>query len=93
MEAKLVQQLAYREQAPLFCIFLDLEKEYESMYRGRFLEILKVGGLQGGTTGTEVDPTVLGVWGDGVQGKRVLWAGVQGRQGGDPRGGPLAKGL
>ena len=26
MEAKFVQQLAYREQAPLYCILLDLKK-------------------------------------------------------------------
>ena len=34
MEAKLAQQLAYREQAPLFCIFLDLKKAYDVMDRG-----------------------------------------------------------
>ena len=41
MEEKLVQQLAYREQAPLFCIFLDLKKAYDAMDRGRCLEILE----------------------------------------------------
>ena len=37
MEAKLVQQLAYREQAPLFCIFLDLKKAYNAIDLGRCL--------------------------------------------------------
>ena len=37
MEAKLVQQLAYREQAPLFCIFLDLKKAYDAMDHDRCL--------------------------------------------------------
>ena len=41
MEEKLVQQLAYREQAPLFCIFLDLKKVYDAMDRSRCLEILE----------------------------------------------------
>ena len=51
------------------------------------------GGLRGRATGVEVDRTVLGDWGDDVQGERVLRTGVQGRQGGDPRGAPLANGL
>ena len=41
MKAKLVQQLAHREQAPLFCIFLDLKIAYDAMDRGRCLEILE----------------------------------------------------
>ena len=35
MEAKLAQQLAYREQRPLYGIFLDLRKAYDAMDRGR----------------------------------------------------------
>ena len=38
MEAKLVQQLAYHEQCPLFGIFLDLKKAYDAMDRGRCLD-------------------------------------------------------
>ena len=41
VEAKLVQQFAYREQAPLFCVVLDLKKAYDAMDRGRCLEILE----------------------------------------------------
>ena len=41
MEAKQVQQLAYREQCPLFGIFLDLRKTYDAMDRGRCLDILR----------------------------------------------------
>ena len=50
-------------------------------------------GLRAGTTGAEVDPTILGALGDGVQDKRILWAGIQGRQEGDPRGATLADSL
>ena len=45
MEAKLVQQLAYREQCPLFGIFLDLRKAYDAMDRGRCLDILRDAGV------------------------------------------------
>ena len=38
--AKLVQQLAYLEQHPLFVIFIDLKKAYDAMDRERCLEIL-----------------------------------------------------
>ena len=44
MEAKLVQQLAYREQCPLFGIFLDLRKAYDAMDRGRCFDILRDAG-------------------------------------------------
>ena len=45
MEAKLVQQLAYREQCPLYGIFLDLKKAYDAMDRKRCLEILEGAGV------------------------------------------------
>ena len=41
MEAKLVQQLAFAEQCPLFGIFIDFRKAYDTMDRGRYLEILR----------------------------------------------------
>ena len=45
IEAKLVHQLAYIEQAPFYGIFLDLQKAYESMDRDRCLHISKVHGV------------------------------------------------
>ena len=44
MEAKLVQQLAFAEQCPLFGIFIYLKKAYDVMDRGRCLEILRDAG-------------------------------------------------
>ena len=41
IEAKLVQQLAYVEQEPLFAVFIDLRKAFDAMDRDRCLEILK----------------------------------------------------
>ena len=41
MEAKLVQQLAFMEQCPLYAIFIDLRKAYDAMDRGRSLDILR----------------------------------------------------
>ena len=41
MEAKLVQQLAFVKQCPLYGIFIDLRKAYDAMDRGRCLEILR----------------------------------------------------
>jgi hypothetical protein len=40
MEAKLAQQLAFVEQAPLYGILIDLRKAYDAMDRGRCLAIL-----------------------------------------------------
>jgi hypothetical protein len=40
MEVKLAQQLAYQEQEAWYQIFLDLQKAYDAMDRGRCLEIL-----------------------------------------------------
>ena len=39
MEAKLVQQLAFLEQCPLYRTFLDLRKAYDAMDRDRCLKI------------------------------------------------------
>jgi hypothetical protein len=40
MEAKLQQQLAWAKQEPLYQIYLDLQKAYDALDRGRYLEIL-----------------------------------------------------
>ena len=40
IEVKLVQQLAYTEQVPLYGIFIDLRKAYNVIDRGRSLKIL-----------------------------------------------------
>jgi hypothetical protein len=40
LEAKLTQQLTYLEQTPLYSIFIDLKKAYDSVDRGRCLDIL-----------------------------------------------------
>ena len=45
MEAKLLQQLAFREQVPLYGIFLDLRKAFDAMDRGRCLAILEDAGV------------------------------------------------
>ena len=44
MEAKLVQQLAFIEQCPIYSLFLDLRKVYDAMDRGRCLQILRIAG-------------------------------------------------
>ena len=41
IEAKLLQQLSYLQQTPLFGIFIDLRKAYDAMDRDRCVEILK----------------------------------------------------
>ena len=40
LEAKLVQQLAGLAHEPLFQVFLDVRKAYDSLDRGRCMEIL-----------------------------------------------------
>jgi hypothetical protein len=40
MEIKLNQQLAWVDQAPLYQIYLDLKKAYDTLDRTRYLEIL-----------------------------------------------------
>ena len=40
-----MQKLAYLEQQPLFGIFIDLKKAYDTMDRERYLDILKAYGL------------------------------------------------
>ena len=41
MEAKLLQQLAFREQVPMYGIFLDLQKAFDAMDYGQYLAILE----------------------------------------------------
>ncbi len=45
IEAKLAQQLAWRDQCPLYVIYLDLKKAYDAINRGRMLEILEAYGV------------------------------------------------
>ena len=45
MEAKRHQKLAFREQIPMCCIFLDLQKTLDAMDRERCLEILEDAGV------------------------------------------------
>ena len=45
MEVKLVQQLAYLEQVPLYGLFLDLRKAFDAMDREPCLQILKDRGV------------------------------------------------
>ena len=45
LESKLVQQLAFIEQAPLYEIFVDLKKAYDAMDRERYLDILVAYGV------------------------------------------------
>ena len=37
MELKLAQELASIDQSPLFLVFMDLRKAYDTMYRERLL--------------------------------------------------------
>jgi hypothetical protein len=57
MEAKLVQQLAFIEQCPLFGIFIDLRKAYDAMDRERVVEPLQGGS---GTQSSSAYHLVLG---------------------------------
>ena len=59
MKAKLVQQLAYREQCLLFGIFLNLRKTYDAMDRGRCLDILRDAGV-GPTWSCVLAPWIMG---------------------------------
>ena len=45
MEAKLLQHLAFREQVPIYGIFLDLRKGFDAMDWEQCLEILENGGV------------------------------------------------
>ena len=45
MKAKLVQQLAFTEQCPLFGIFINLQKAYDAMDWERGVDILRKAGV------------------------------------------------
>ena len=45
IEAKLAQQLAWRNQCPLYEIYVDLKKLYDAIDRGRMMEILNAYGI------------------------------------------------
>jgi hypothetical protein len=46
IQAKLVQQLAWRDQCPLYEIYVDLKKAYDTIKRGCMMEILKAYGVR-----------------------------------------------
>ncbi len=46
IKAKLAQQLVWRDQCPLYEIYVDLKKAYDAINRGRMLEILKAYGAR-----------------------------------------------
>jgi hypothetical protein len=45
IEAKLAQQLAWRDHCPLYKIYLDLKKAYNAIDQGCMLEILEAYGV------------------------------------------------
>ncbi len=45
IKEKLAQQLAWQDQCPLYEIYADLKKAYDSIDRGRMMEILKAYGV------------------------------------------------
>jgi hypothetical protein len=45
IKAKLAQQLVWRDQCPLYKIYLDLKKAYDAIDRGRMLKILEAYGV------------------------------------------------
>ena len=45
LEAKLVQHLSGISQKPLFQFFLDIRKVYDSLDRGKFIEVLRCYGM------------------------------------------------
>jgi hypothetical protein len=45
IEAKLAQQLEWRDQCPLYEIYVDLKKAYDAINRGCMMEILKAYGV------------------------------------------------
>jgi hypothetical protein len=45
IEAKLAQQLAWRDQCPLYEIYVDLKKAYDAIDRGCMMKILKAYGV------------------------------------------------
>jgi hypothetical protein len=45
IEAKPAQQLAWRDQCPLYEIYVDLKKAYDATNKGRMMEILKAYGV------------------------------------------------
>ena len=58
LELKLSQELESVEQAPLFVVFLDLRKSYDTIDMGCLLQILK--GLWGRTVAMGVITEILG---------------------------------
>ncbi len=46
VEPKLAQQLAWRNQCPLYEIYVDLKKAYDAIDRGHMMKILKAYGFR-----------------------------------------------
>ena len=61
MDAKLVQQLAFLQQCPLYGTFLNLRKAYNAMDRDRCLKILADSGV-----GTKTLRLIRHFWDDGT---------------------------
>ena len=61
METKLVQQLAFIEQSPLYGLFLDLRKAYDAMHRGHCLQIREDFGV-----GPNARRLIKAFWDNGV---------------------------
>ena len=87
IEAKLVQQLSYIEQEPLYAVFIDLRKAFDAMDRDRCLQILKDYGV-----GPNILRLIKNFWH-----KAVLVCRASGRYGrafkqsrGVTQGGPLS---
>lgn len=83
IEAKLDQQLAHREQCPLYGIFLDLKKAYNAIDRERCLKI-----FEDSKAGSKCIRLLRVFWdiAELVYRASVLRSGLQGLERGDSRG-------
>ena len=60
-KAKLTQQMAYLDQEPWYCGFIDLKKSFDAMDRDRCLEVLRGYGV-----GPRMRRLIRRFWGDAV---------------------------
>ena len=77
-EVKLAHHLSYIEQVPLYGVFIDLQKAYDAMDRGRCLEILEAYGV-----GPKMLKVIrfLGPRCAGMSRRRLLWGAIPGSEG------------